>query len=28
VISQRPAPGKHLAVGAKIRLVVSRGKKH
>jgi hypothetical protein len=27
VISQKPAPGKKLAAGAKVRLVVSKGKK-
>jgi beta-lactam-binding protein with PASTA domain len=27
VISQRPRPGKHLKPGAKVRLVVSKGKK-
>ncbi len=28
VIGQRPKPGRHLKKGAKIRLVVSKGKKH
>jgi beta-lactam-binding protein with PASTA domain len=28
VISQKPKPGKHLAAGAKVNLVVSKGKKH
>jgi beta-lactam-binding protein with PASTA domain len=28
VISQSPAAGKHLANGAKVSLVISRGRKH
>lgn len=27
VVSQKPAPGRHLAVGAKVNLVVSKGKR-